>query len=114
MTDKTTQGLVERLWKHGSDLYSAMRSQQEDVKANGSNHPGLLEPMKAILERLNGNFEAILADMPALPDGIDQVREQCARIAEGYQSAKCTCGQCNIIRHIAAALRSNTEDQTNG
>jgi hypothetical protein len=46
-----------------NSLFSAMRSQEEDVKVNGAKHPGLLEPMQGILRDLLRQFDELLPDL---------------------------------------------------
>jgi hypothetical protein len=55
------QALAAELIEFDKALYSAMRSQEEDVKVNGAEHPGLLEPMQEILQRLYRRFKHLRA-----------------------------------------------------
>lgn len=60
--------MIDRITKFRGRLYSAMRSQEEDVRVNGSNHPGLLEPMQDILRALFKEFEDLnIVDTPVIP-----------------------------------------------
>lgn len=54
----------EALVRFRDRLYSAWANQAQDVKVNGPEHPGLLEPMEGILRQRLEEFDAILALQP--------------------------------------------------